>query len=125
MSSIKKSSLLNQFSTKDELNNLDTEKLYSIAKKSIDFREFIIDFILGSGFMEAEKENLYLNDLEMSVALRNSLRKGNFNTLNELTLFSKNKLKDKIEGFGEIRLEELVIIMKKHGLKFAEIDKLC
>jgi DNA-directed RNA polymerase alpha subunit len=59
----------------------------------------------------------------MSLSLRNSLRKGNFNTLNELTLISKKKLKNKIEGFGKIRLEELIIIMKKHGLKFADIDK--
>jgi DNA-directed RNA polymerase alpha subunit len=110
---------LNSFPTKNELESLSIDELYSIAKRSKEFQNILIEFISSNGFIRPDfnKEDLIIKRIEMSVGLRNCLFKGDFLTLNVLRFVHKKELMS-IKNFGKKKLEELTIIMKKYNIPF-------
>jgi DNA-directed RNA polymerase alpha subunit len=111
---------LNSFPTKNELESLSIDELYSIAKRSKEFRNILIEFISSNGFIRPDfnKEDLIIKRIEMSVGLRNCLFKGDFLTLNELRFVRKKELMS-IKNFGKKKLEELTDIMRNYDIQLA------
>ena len=111
---------LNRFPTPSELKSLSIDELCFIAKSRSEFKEVLINFITRNGFIrqEFEKEDIIIQEIEMSVGLRNCLKRGKFITLNEISFVQKKDLR-KIRNLGSKRLEELDQIMSKFNIQLA------
>lgn len=111
---------LNRFPTPSELKSLSIDELCFIAKRSSEFKEELIDFITRNDFIrqEFEKEDIIIQEIQMSVGLRNCLYRGSFSTLNELSFIQKKDL-SKIKNLGPKRFEELAKIMSKFNIQLA------
>lgn len=111
---------LNRFPTPSELKSLSIDELCFIAKSSNEFKEVLIDFIILNGFIRKgfDKEDIIIQEIEMSVGLRNCLKRGEFITLNEISFVQKKDLR-KIRNLGSKRLEELDQIMSKFNIQLA------
>lgn len=61
------------------------------------------------------RNQVFIQDLKMSVRLKNSLKRADFDTLNELTSFTKNELRN-FNGMGWKSISELEDLMKEYNL---------
>lgn len=89
-----------------------TEKiLASLSLKELEKLELFV-------LQEKEKRRkgrVLIDDLEMSVRLKNSLKRADFDTLNELTDFTKNELRN-LNGMGWKSISELEDLMSTFNL---------
>jgi len=83
---------------------------------SLSFKELNdLEYFLLKEKEKRQKGRIFIEEIEMSVRLKNSLKRAEFETLNEVTDFSKQQIR-KFNGFGWKSITELEELMSKYNL---------
>lgn len=83
---------------------------------SLSFKELKdLEFFLVKEKEKRLKDRVYVEELDISVRLKNSIKRAGFETLNEVADFSKQQIR-KFNGFGWKSITELEEIMAHYNL---------
>ena len=83
---------------------------------SLSFKELNdLEYFLLKEKEKRKKGRIFIDEIEISVRLKNSLKRADFETLNEVADFNKKQIR-KFNGFGWKSITELEEIMAHYNL---------